>query len=117
VREGSICTWKHVESTGGARRVEAADSRVLVACSSGQQHRRRITALHDANYGPPQHIFLAARPLAGWCAFVLVMLVAIFFAWAYVEPTEENEHLVKVCCRGHLGQTQLAACNSGSDAS
>ncbi|KAI7837448.1 hypothetical protein COHA_008706 [Chlorella ohadii] len=31
----------------------------------------------------------------GWCAFALVVLVAIFFAWAYVEPTEENEHLVK----------------------
>jgi hypothetical protein len=31
----------------------------------------------------------------GWCAFALVLLVAVFFAWAFQEPSEENEHLVK----------------------
>lgn len=38
----------------------------------------------------------AGCPFAGWCAFVLVALVVVGFAWAFQEPTDENEHLVKV---------------------
>ncbi|PSC76881.1 major facilitator superfamily domain-containing 8-like [Micractinium conductrix] len=33
--------------------------------------------------------------IPGWAAFLVVMLLMTFFAWAFEDPTEENEHLVK----------------------
>lgn len=34
--------------------------------------------------------------MPGWCAFVVVAVLFGFFWWAFEDPTEENEHLVKV---------------------
>lgn len=34
--------------------------------------------------------------MPGWAAFLLVTVLLLFFAWAFVDPTWDNEHLVKV---------------------
>lgn len=67
--------------------------------------RHSVQQPWPAQHQPPCHscgFSSKSKPTAplctGWCAFVLVLLVAIFFAWAFQEPSEENEHLVKVRC-------------------
>jgi MFS family permease len=48
---------------------------------------------------------LCRYTIPGWAAFVLVAALAVVFAWCFVDPTEENEHLVRV--RGGAGRWPL----------